>query len=158
MQSLRLREPYRLGGRYETSTDPLNGALRRRLAAALCTLALALNVLTGVALTFKPAEADVAARALENGWNVICSGAGLIVVDADGNLVPDDQSGAAGSPRCVFCLPLMHGDVAIAQAATVAAPAQYRRLPENRPRTAAPAPTTISSQAWPRAPPTFLIG
>lgn len=147
-----------MGGRYDTSTDSSRGALRRRLSAALCTLALALNIVTGVALTFKPAEAELAARALENGWNIICSGAGLTIVDADGNRIPDDQTGAAGGPHCVFCLPLMHGDVAIAQASTVATPARHGLLLQTPPPTLAPPATTTSSQAWPRAPPSLLIG
>lgn len=147
-----------MGGRYDTSTDPSRGGLRRRLSAALCTLALALNIVAGVALSSKPAEAELAARALANGWNVICSGAGLTIVDAGGNRVPDDQTGAAGGPHCVFCLPLMHGDLAIAQASTVAPPTRHDLLLQPPPPPLAPPATTTWSQAWPRAPPSLLIG
>jgi hypothetical protein len=134
-------------------------SFRRRVAAAFCTVALLFNVVCGVVLSAGPSQADIAARALENGWTIICSANGALVIDADGNRVPDDPVGHPGAtgPHCLFCLPLMHGNVSIATAATIAAIS-----PQVLRHSLPPADVTIariaSIQAWPRAPPSSLIG
>ena len=143
---------------YDTTVDVMRGELRRKLAALFCSISVALSVFCGIALSIGPHHANLEARALENGWNIICSAAGLIVVDAYGNRVPDDQTGQVGSgAQCVFCLPLMHGDVALAAPTVISAPEQVLQLRRLPPPITRVQPRIQFSKAWPRAPPPVSI-
>jgi len=146
--------------RYDISIDEGRGAFRRMLAMGFCSLAVAFNLLCGIALSARPAPIDLQALALERGWNVICSAAGMIVVDDAGNRVPDDQTGGvgAGGPHCVFCLPLMQGHVTLAAPHDFVAPVLNAQLLRASPERLLPAPGASSSEAWPRGPPLVLIG
>lgn len=92
---------------YDTSTDPLRGRIRREVVSALGLLVVFFNLVAGTLLSSGAGAAD--APFLDEIFGdriVICTGAGMIVLDADGNQIP--QNGAA-DPMCVFCLPLMQG-------------------------------------------------
>lgn len=92
---------------YDTSTDPSRGRIRREIVSALGLLLVLFNLVAGVLL---PSSANAAkSPLLEEIFGdriVICTRAGMIVLDADGK--PVSQSGTV-DPMCVFCLPLMQG-------------------------------------------------
>ena len=101
---------------YDLSTDPRLGRFRRRFASWLGLVVLALNILAGGFLLPHRAEAgagsfvtDVSAREL-----VICTTAGMVVLDRDGKPVGERQPNPAHGGVCQFCLPLMHGATALA--------------------------------------------
>lgn len=93
--------------RYDTSTDPARGQIRREIAAALGFLLIFLDIL---AATLMPASATQSPLTEELFGNriVICTGAGMIVIDADGNLV---QQTDGVQTMCPFCLPLVGGSI-----------------------------------------------
>lgn len=92
---------------YDTTTDPSRGWIRREVVSALGLLVIVFNLFAGVALA-STSQAGTAPflEELSGDRIVICTGAGMIVLDADGNLVPQDGS---IEPMCVFCLPLIQG-------------------------------------------------
>lgn len=130
------------------------------IATTFCLIALSFNIVCGIVLSVGASPSSLATRALENGWTIICSAGGTIAVDADGNRVPDDPAGHAGpsGPHCVFCLPLMHGDIVLAGATMTPVSARTTVLRHSLPRTDAPLARFSSTQAWPRAPPSSRIG
>lgn len=92
---------------YDTSTDPLRGRIRREVVSALGLLVVLFNLVAGTLLSSSAGAAN--APFLDEIFGdrmVICTGAGMIVLDADGNQIPQD---GAVDPMCVFCLPLMQG-------------------------------------------------
>lgn len=91
---------------YDTSTDRRLGAVRRRLVAWLGLLLLAFNVLGAAIL---PARADSVSSSLAPSFDRIevCTNAGIVVIDRNGNVIPSDGS-AQGGKICPFCLPLGH--------------------------------------------------
>jgi hypothetical protein len=114
-----------------------------------------------LALSIGSSRSDLSARALANGWNIVCSAGGLSVIDSAGNPVPDDQTGQSGAagPQCLFCLPLMHGDMALAGAAVHPAdPFDHLNLRQSLPVGDRFAQWFSPTEAWPRAPPSFPIG
>lgn len=94
-------------GTYDTSTDPSRGRFRREVVSALGLLIVLFNLVAGIALASSAGTAT--APFLDEIFGsriVVCTGAGMIVLDADGN--PVSQDGAI-EPMCAFCLPLMQG-------------------------------------------------
>ncbi len=92
---------------YDTSTDPSRGRIRREVVSALGLLIVLFNLVAGIALSSSANAAN--APFLDQIFGdrfVVCTGAGMIVLDADGN--PVSQDGAV-EPMCAFCLPLMQG-------------------------------------------------
>ena len=92
---------------YDTSTDPSRGRFRREVASVLGLFVILFNLVAGTLLA--TTSQTGAAPFLEEVFGsriVVCTGAGMIVVDADGNTVPPDGSTAA---LCVYCLPLTAG-------------------------------------------------
>lgn len=111
---------------YDTSTDPSRGGFRREVAAALGLFVLLFNLIAGTALA--ATARDGTAPFLDEIFGdrvVICSGAGMIVLDAEGNPVRSDGGVDA---MCVYCLPMVAGSadapvvVALLDAPVVAAP------------------------------------
>lgn len=92
---------------YDTSTDPSRGGLRREVASALGLLVVFFNLLAGI-LVASSSQAGTAPFLEETFGDriVICTGAGMIVLDAEGNPIHSD-SGV--DPMCVFCLPMVAG-------------------------------------------------
>lgn len=92
---------------YDTSTDPSRGRIRREVASALGLLVILFNLVAGTLLASSANAAN--APFLDEIFGdriVICTGAGMIVLDAQGNPVPQDGT---VDPMCVFCLPLVAG-------------------------------------------------
>jgi hypothetical protein len=97
--------------RSDVTTNGSGGLLRRKIASWLGLVVLAFNVLGPGAMPANAAGAGTAAFAqgLNSDRIVVCTAAGMVVMDRDGNIL-DEEAGAAGG-LCVFCLPLMHGTV-----------------------------------------------
>lgn len=118
--------------RRDLNADPSLGRVRRRLASWLGLLLLAFNVLAAAAL---PARAESAlAQSLMDGRIVVCTAAGLLVLDQDGRALPASDH----AQFCVFCLPLLHGGVDVPATPVLAdrptfAPAALLPAGENRP-------------------------
>lgn len=91
---------------YDTTTDPSRGRIRREVASALGLLVILFNLVAGI-LVSSSAEAANAPFLDEIFGDriVICTGSGMIVLDAQGNPVSDGSV----DPMCVFCLPLAQG-------------------------------------------------
>lgn len=92
---------------YDTSTDPSRGRIRRTVVSVLGLFVILFNLVAGTLLASTTETG--AAPFLEEMFGdriVVCTGAGMIVVDADGNTVPRDGGVA---PLCVYCLPLTAG-------------------------------------------------
>lgn len=95
---------------YELSTNAALGRGRKNLMAALGALLLIFNIFGAVALG---ARADARAPMLSDLSGdriVICTGAGMIVIDRDGK--PVNQPSGQAQQLCPFCLPLTHGGAA----------------------------------------------
>ncbi|OIR02004.1 hypothetical protein GALL_158620 [mine drainage metagenome] len=99
--------------RYDTAIDRRAGRLRRGVSVWLGLLLLAFNLLAADMLA---APADAAApsaqapfaQALRGDRIIICTAAGLVVLDRGGHPVGGGNS-AGHQGLCVFCLPLMQG-------------------------------------------------
>jgi hypothetical protein len=91
---------------YDTSIDPSRGRMRRRVVSTLGLLVILFNLVAGtlVASTSQSAAAPFLDEVFGDRI-VVCTGAGMIVLDAQGNPVHDGSV----DPMCVFCLPLMQG-------------------------------------------------
>ncbi len=96
---------------YVTKTDGSQGLFRRRLVSWLGLFLLVFNVLGASALPARSAEAGPAPFAQEflGDRIVVCTAAGMVVMDLNGNVVGTGDTSAAHSDFCVYCLPLMHG-------------------------------------------------
>lgn len=96
--------------RYDTTADPACARIRRLTAAWIGLLVLVFNIAGGGMLPTRPASAASSpfSQGLGDGRIVICTAAGLVVMDRDGTIVATtDPSG--GSDLCVFCLPMLQG-------------------------------------------------
>lgn len=121
--------------------------LARRLGAWLCLVLLAANVLGSAVL---PSRSALAAN-LPDGAMVVCTAAGLKIIDPSGQTPP--ANAAEQGSLCTLCLPLMHGAVAAPAAAILpAAPASMADALPNAIAQRAP-DTVLSRHAPPRAPP-----
>lgn len=141
--------------RYDTATDPSQGRVRRLVASWLGLILLAFNILGAGAV---PAQAEgstpLFAQELLGDRIVVCTAAGMVVMDRDGNII-DTGDSSAHSNFCVFCLPLMHGVAkpAAMLSLVVDAAAETRRdiVPV---LVSAPAkPALLRGASSPRAPP-----
>lgn len=146
--------------RYDTSIEMTRGELRRKLAASFCSIALLFNILCGVVLSLGSARASVAAEPRDDGWTIACTTAGPLAVATDGRRALRAQADdpAALAPTCIFCLPLMHGDVALADAMSVSTPARQLELRQQPSSPLLAAPRLAASQTWPRGPPHLSFG
>jgi hypothetical protein len=115
---------------------------RRTIIAWACLVLLAFNLLAGTALPGQPATAGT-------GGIAICTATGIVVQDPSG--APSDSQ--RHDSFCVFCLPLMHGGLNLADSPDLAA------LPRSTTDLAVPwtaqvaSATRLSGSASPRAPP-----
>lgn len=126
------------------------------IASWLGLFLLAFNVLGAGSL---PARAEGAtplfAQELLGDRIVICTAAGMVVMDRDGNILDTQGPSSAHGNFCAYCLPLMHGGAqAPAMLALVTQVTQVSAetfLPAEPP---AARPARLPGAAEPRAPPT----
>jgi hypothetical protein len=138
---------------YDLSTDRALGRLRREVVSALGVLIVAFNLFAGM-LVASTSAAGLAPY-LEESFGeriVICTGAGMIVLDAEGNPVRRDDGIDA---VCAFCLPMVGGIadgpplVALLDAPAMVEPA----LPGPDTAVAFAAPARVAGATSPRGPP-----
>ncbi len=137
--------------RYDTSTDPSRGLFRRRVVSTLGLLVVLFNLVAGTLLA--STSTSGAAPFLEETFGdriVVCTGAGMIVLDADGNPLPQDGT----APMCVFCLPLVHGGAdAPVMVALLDTPLAVEPVNRGDERHLAPTVAPTVASASPRGPP-----
>jgi hypothetical protein len=137
---------------YDTSTDPSRGRIRREVVSALGLLILLFNLVAGTLLSSSANAAD--APFLDEIFGdriVVCTGAGMLVLDADGN--PISQNGGV-DPLCVFCLPLMQGTAdAPVVVAVLEAPLPFVAETFVVVAVSAPTPARLVASTSPRGPP-----
>lgn len=138
---------------YDLSTDRALGQIRRDVVSALGVLIVAFNLFAGHLIASSSAAG--LAPYLEESFGdriVICTGAGMIVLDAEGNPVRRDDGVDA---LCAFCLPMVGGiadappPVALFDAPAIVEPA----LPVTDAATAFVAPARVAGATSPRGPP-----
>ena len=140
---------------YDTATGSACGRIRRVVASWLGLILLISNILGAVGLPARPAEAGPAlfAQELNSDRIVVCTAAGMVVLDRDGNPVETGQTGGH-TDFCVFCLPLMHGGIdAPATVAVIDVPVAPSVAAITPTEASQPAPTRLAGAASPRAPP-----
>ena len=118
--------------------------VRRAVVAWACLVLLAFNLVAGTSLSSQP-------MTVQGDGIVICTAAGMVVLDPSGAPIHDQSP--SHEPHCVFCLPLMHGGLDVAEAPSLAAPA----LPSTMPTVPSTGRITVAARligsASPRAPP-----
>lgn len=138
---------------YDLSTDRALGRLRREAVSALGVLIVAFNLIAGIAVASSSAAG--LAPYLEESFGdriVICTGAGMIVLDAEGNPVRRDDG---VDTLCAFCLPMVGGiadappPVALLDAPAAVEPA----LPAADAAILFVAPARVAGATSPRGPP-----
>lgn len=141
---------------YDLSTQSSRGDLRRFVASLLGLFVLTFNIVGAGAMPARAAgttgNAPFAQALLENRI-VICTAAGMVVMDRDGNVV-DTDGADSHTNLCVFCLPLMHGGAKAPAAQAVVVKLEPAFVGEFSPL---PPPATkpgrLAGAAAPRAPP-----
>lgn len=117
---------------------------------------LALNILGAGAL---PAQAEggtpLFAQELLGDRIMICTAAGMVAMDRDGNIIDTQGPSSGYTGFCVYCLPLMHGDAATPVPAVAVQPPA---VPVQEPVPVPTATQTVASAslrgaATPQAPP-----
>lgn len=137
---------------YDLSNHSPVGAVRRFVMALLGLFVVTFNVVGAL-----PAQAEgnnpLFAQALQDDRIVICTAAGLVVMDKDGNIIDTSSDGHADF--CVFCLPLMHGGAKAPALVSLGAIAPYQAFAGDVPAFVPPAvkPARLDGTASPRAPP-----
>lgn len=93
-----------------TETDPNGGRVRRVVTTWLGILILSFNILGGgvAASQAGGASSPLFAQELLGDRIVVCTAAGMVVMDLDGNVI-DTNGSNAHSDFCVYCLPMLHG-------------------------------------------------
>ncbi|ALG73013.1 hypothetical protein VY88_14500 [Azospirillum thiophilum] len=141
--------------------------LRLRIGALCCLALLTGQALTAALLPPPAARTPLFAEGLLDDRIVICTAAGLVVIDrrtgepvaaglpGDGRS-DDGHDGEHAGAFCLFCLPILHGGTDMpapvelpvpgARAVRCETPAAPATLPAGRP----------AGSAWPRGPPTPL--
>jgi len=101
---------------YDTSMDVSSGRYRRWTASWLGLLLLFFNLVGGGVLSPPPiraASAPFAQELLFPDRIVICTAAGMVVLDRGGKPVDENPQHSSHDGFCVFCLPLMHSGAAV---------------------------------------------
>lgn len=138
--------------RYDISTGHRLGAMRRHCLAWLGLLLIAFNILAGTALPVRAETAPLSLAQTDDRIEV-CTSAGMVVLDRDGNVLPSDGA-TQGSSLCSFCLPLVHGGTNVADAVGLPVPAPPPAARPLQPTALSPfGPADLSWSAPPRAPP-----
>lgn len=138
---------------YDLSSDGSLGRLRRSFVSWLGLLLLSFNIFGAATVSAQAAGTPLFAQELLDDQIVVCTAAGMVVLDRNGTPV-GNGNGAAHRDICSYCLPLMHGGVQTPALLTVAI--LTPSLDQERfatPTPAAPTPVLLAGSASPRAPP-----
>jgi hypothetical protein len=145
--------PSRRTKAYDLAIDRARGRARREIAAFLGGLLILFNVLAAGVVGASARGASPMLGDISSDRIVICTGAGMIVVDHSGKPV-EDKGGGSGKTLCPFCLPLMQGHAnAPDPGATAPAPVHSVVVLSRADQIARPEAKCLSSAAQPRAPP-----
>lgn len=128
------------------------GHLRRTVVAWISVAMLVLQVFAA-AMAPGAASAGTLANALDSDNIVVCTAAGMVVLDHNGQ--PTQPSADKRAGFCVFCLPLMQGCALTADATSdAAAPGLIvQEVSARAPLAAALIPHPLAGAASPQAPP-----
>jgi hypothetical protein len=100
--------------RYDSQLDRTLGRARRKIASTLGVLIVAFNIIAGVGLGASAKAASPMFADVLGDHIVICTAFGQVVVDHEGRRLSDQAPhtppGHLG-PQCVYCLPLMQGNL-----------------------------------------------
>lgn len=142
--------------RHNTTTGPSLGHVRQIVVSWLGLILLALNILGAGIL---PAQAEgstpLFAQELLGDRIMICTAAGMVAMDRDGNIIDTQGPSSGYTGFCAYCLPLMHGDAAApASIVTIQPPAIAAQEPVLIPAaTQTVVSTSLRGAATPQAPP-----
>ncbi|MGE5518057.1 MAG: DUF2946 family protein [Bacteroidota bacterium] len=115
------------GHRHQSSVHPARRCLKRhlrRVVAWFLLVPLLFNIVGGMALSGEAAGQDLSARTV-----VVCTAAGMVAVDLDGNA----STPVSHASLCAFCLPLMHAGAGLAPAGAIVAPPPQPSPPLSHP-------------------------
>lgn len=138
---------------YDLEIDHARNGAHRGLVATIGALVVLFNVLAATVLgASAQAGSPLLAGSADDGI-VICTGAGMIVVDHDGKPI-QGKGGPAHKALCPFCLPLMQGHAKAPDPVAIAPERAFlRTIPVRSHQVARPASTLYACAALPRAPP-----
>lgn len=138
--------------RYMTDIDHAARRAWGRSVALVCGLIVVLNLVGGLAAGFSSRGASPMLADLAGDRIVICTGAGMIVVDRDGKPVEPEKGGAP--ELCPYCLPLMQGSADAPALIAFIVPPVVGRPVETAPHDfTRPKPSRLGVVAQPRGPP-----
>jgi hypothetical protein len=137
---------------YDLAIDNAAHHARRKVVAFLGILIVLFNIVGGFSKGLAGDNSSPALTDLTGDLIVICTGAGMIVVDRDGKPV---DPGSGGLPEiCPFCLPLAHGAVAAPAAPVLSMPILTGSVDVSMPKEAAsPKCVRLANAHSPRGPP-----
>ena len=100
--------------RYDTRLDRALGRARREVASALGVVIVAFNIIAGIGLgasakADSPMFADILGDHI-----VICTAFGMVVIDHEGRQLSSQAPHTSPDhlgPQCIYCLPLMQGNL-----------------------------------------------
>lgn len=141
---------------YLTTMEGSRGLVRRRLVSWVGLILLVFNIFGAGSL---PVRAEgtgtpLFAQELLGDRIVVCTAAGMVVMDRDGNIINTGPTSSSHGDLCVYCLPLMHGAAQAPASMALAADAVFAGEEKYLPaEPAAAVPTRLPGAASPRAPP-----
>jgi hypothetical protein len=140
---------------YDLEIDRSRGRARREIVAAVGALVVLFNILAAVLLgSLAQAAASPLLGDSASDGVVICTGAGMVLVDHQGKPI-EHKGGAVHPALCPFCLPLMQGHAKAPDPAGLApAPVARRFAPLHESGIALALSARVFPSARPRAPPT----
>lgn len=138
--------------RYDLAIDNAAHHARRKVVAFVGILIVLFNIVGGFGKGLAGDNTSPTLADLTGDFIVICTGAGMIVVDRDGKPV---DPGSHGIPEiCPFCLPLAHGAVAAPAAPVLSSPILTGSVDISMPEGAAfPKCVRLANAHSPRGPP-----
>ena len=128
----------------------LLSARRGRLCLSwLLWMAMVVQILTAAAAS-GPATARTLSAGLDDGRLIICTAAGMVVMDQDGTI--PTETGMSG--MCIFCLPLLHAGPTAPDMTTAEPVHHFARVEPFADGNVAHSPLPVHDHTAPRAPPT----
>ncbi len=137
---------------YDLATDHAAGRAWREAVALIGGLIILFNIAAGLAAGLAVRDASPMLAELDGEHFVICTGAGMIVVDRDGK--PTEQKRGGAPQLCPYCVPLMQGCADAPAAVALAAEPVAGQPVETPPyEVFQPRLPRLIAAAQPRAPP-----